>query len=533
MSAADGAGGAGPPPLPRPSQAARRPRLAATMAVLLCAVSCGPGFVFQGLLRSGHASFEETASQFPEIGEVEAVFDRLADPAPGAAERRRQLDLFAEVFTVVLDEYVEPLSAQSVVLLTLEGFELARGEAGLLAVAEGDAAQGASAAAAPAPDAAQAAAEAARAPPEAGGAPANPLAAGNLMRVGLEAMLAGLDPHTDYLAPDVYREMQLRSRGEFGGIGIEVTMEEGLVKVIAPLEGTPGARAGLESGDFITHVDGAAVLGLTLAEAVKLMRGPSGSEVRLDIRRDSEDRRFSVTIERATVRVRPVQARAEGRVGVVRVANFNERAEEGVRNAVRDLGRDIADGRGYILDLRNNPGGLLDQAIGVADAFLAGGEIVSTRGRGSPRRFPAGPRDHSGGAPVIVLIDGGSASASEIVAGALQDRGRALVLGERSFGKGSVQTIVPLGGGGAARLTTALYFTPSGRSIQSRGIRPDVIVADELAADEDEDMRDLDEGPPPRRLDDLCPGEAAAEDPALACALRLLEGREVLAGRLR
>ena len=505
------------------------------MAVLLCAVSCGPGFVFQGLLRTGHASFEETESQFPEVGEIAAVFDRLADPAPDAAERRRQLDLFAEVFTVVLEDYVEPLSAQSVVLLTLEGFEAARGEAGLLAIAEGDAAQGARAAAALAADAAQDSAEAARAPPEAeaGGPPANPLAADNLMRIGLEAMLAGLDPHTDYLAPDVYREMQMRSRGEFGGIGIEVTMEEGLVKVIAPLEGTPGARAGLKSGDLITHVDGAAVFGLTLAEAVKLMRGPSGSEVRLGIRRDAEDRRFSVTIKRATVRIQPVQARAEGRVGVVRVANFNERAEEGVRSAVRDLERDIDDGRGYVIDLRNNPGGLLDQAIGVADTFLAGGEIVATRGRSAPRRFPAGPRDHSGGAPVIVLIDGGSASASEIVAGALQDRGRALVLGERSFGKGSVQTIVPLGGGGAARLTTALYYTPSGRSFQSRGIRPDVIVADELAADEDEDMRDLDEGPAPRRLDELCPGEAAAEDPALACALRLLEGRKVLAGRLR
>ena len=509
-----------PPPLPsRRQRSTRRPPLAATMAVLLCAVSCGPGFVFQGLLRSGHASFEEAAAEHPAVGEVETIFDRLADPTPDAAERRRQLDLFAEVFAVVLEEYVEPLSAQSVVLLALEGFELARGEAGLVAIAEGEATQGESAAAA--------------ARPESGDAPANPLSAENLMRTGLEAMLAGLDLHSDYLAPDVYREMQLRSRGEFGGIGIEVTMEDGLVKVVAPIEGTPGARAGLKSGDFITHVDGAAVLGLTLADAVKLMRGPAGSEVRLGIRRDAEDRRFTVSIERATVRIRPVQARAEGRVGVVRVATFNERAEEGVRSAIRDLKREIDDGRGYVIDLRNNPGGLLDQAVGVADAFLAGGEIVSTRGRATSRRFPAGPRDLSGGAPVIVLIDGGSASGAEIVAGALQDRGRAIVLGARSFGKGSVQTIVPLGGGGAARLTTALYFTPSGRSIQSRGIRPDVVVVDEPEADEDELRRNLDESPPPRRLAELCPAEAAMEDPALACALRLLEERETVAMRPR
>lgn len=485
-----------------PGGGASRPlRAAAGAALALFAASCGPDLLLPGLLGRSHASFEEAAEDHPEIAEVSSEFDRLADPPPEDGERERQLDLFAEVFAMAREDYVEPVSAQTMALLALEGFEDAE------ELANGG-----------------------------GGAEAeNPLAPGALMRAGLSRMLGGLDPHSGYLPPDRYKEMQLRTRGEFGGIGIEVTMEDGLVKIVAPLDGTPGARAGLRTGDLIVGVNGTDIRGRPLSDSVRLMRGRAGTDVRLDIRRPSEDRTFAVRITRAVIEIEAVRARAEGNVGYLRVTTFNERAEDGVRRALRRLAREIDGEVGYVIDLRSNAGGLLDQALGVADSFLAGGEIVSTRGRDGARerRFSADSDDLSDGLPLAVLIDEGSASAAEIVSGALQDHGRALVLGARSFGKGSVQTIAPVSGGGAVRLTTALYYTPSGRSIQATGIVPDVLV--DAGADRATRESDLDNALPggsresmagARELAEACPGAAEAEDPALACALSLLERGE-------
>ena len=490
----------------------RIPRLGAWLGLALCAASCGPGLFLPGFLGTGHASFEDAARDHPEFGEIAAAFDRLATPAPAPKERERQLDLFAEVFDIAHDEHIDPVTPQALALLALEGFEKAEGEAELRGLAGVD----------PDPD----------------GAAENPLAPDSLMTAGLAAMMVGLDPHSTYLDRESYREMMVRSRGKFGGIGIEVTMEEGLVKIIAPLEDTPGERAGLQANDLITHVDDTPILGLDLTDAVRLMRGEAGSAIRLRIRRPPENETFEVSVVRAVVQVRPVRASAEGRVGVVRVRTFNERAETAVRRALRDLAAEIDDEIGYVLDLRGNPGGLLDQALGIANAFLTGGEVVSTRGRGgdSVRRFPAGPGDLSGGLPVVVLIDGVSASAAEIVSGALQDHDRALVIGERSFGKGSVQTVIPVSGGGAVRITTSRYYTPSGRSIQSTGIVPDILA--ETEADAPQREADLDNALPAEagkdaaaaaRLADVCPGQVEAEDPPLACAIHLLEGQAVVA----
>ncbi len=490
----------------------RRPVLVAGLGLALCAASCGPGGVLPGFTDSARASFEDSAEDFPELGDVARAFDRTVSPPPGTRDRDRQLDLFAEVFDMIRSDYVEPVSAQAAVLLALEGFAAAEGEAGLHDLA-GDAS-----------------------------AADSPRAADALMSAGLSGMLTGLDPHSGYLDPGNYREMQLRSRGEFGGIGIEVTMQDGYVRVVAPIDDTPGQRAGLQSGDLITRVDGQAVLGLSLSDAVGLMRGRAGTVVRLDVRRPPATGTFPVTITRAVVRVHAVRARAEGRVGYLRITTFNERAEQGVRRAVRDLAREIDGELGWVIDLRNNPGGLLDQALGVTDVFLAGGEIVFTRGRGreASRRFPAGADDLSGNLPIVVLINGGSASAAEIVSGALQDHDRALVIGTRSFGKGSVQTIMPVSGGGAVRLTTARYYTPSGRSIQSTGIMPDILAEPDDGAPLRES--DLDnalsaetgaDAAGVRRLADVCPEQVADEDPALACAIWLLERQQILAGALR
>ena len=292
-------------------------------------------------------------------------------------------------------------------------------------------------------------------------------------------MLSALDPHSSYLNAKNFREMQVQTKGEFGGLGIEVTMENGLVKVVSPIDDTPAYRAGIEPGDLITHLDGEQILGLTLAQAVDKMRGRVGSDIGLTIRREGRES-FDVTITRAVITIRSVRTRMEGDVGYIRITSFNEQAETGLKKAMGEFfdenGEDLV---GFVLDLRNNPGGLLDQAVAVADAFLDKGEIVSTRARlpEDTQRFNARPGDLAAGLPVIVLINGGSASASEIVAGALQDHRRAILLGTQSFGKGSVQTIVPLPGHGAMRLTTARYYTPSGRSIQAEGIEPDIVVA--------------------------------------------------------
>ena len=293
-------------------------------------------------------------------------------------------------------------------------------------------------------------------------------------------MLNGLDPHSSYLDLKSFRDMQVQTRGEFGGLGIEVTMEEGLVKVVAPIDDTPAAKAGIRANDVITHIDDEAVQGMTLDQAVEKMRGLVNTKIKLRIMRKGADKPIDVAITRDIIRVRSVRSRIEGDdVGYIRITQFNEQTTEGLKKALSDIAAQVPPEklRGYIIDLRNNPGGLLDQAISVSDAFLDRGEIVSTRGRDpeETQRFNARPDDLTKGKPIIVLINGGSASASEIVAGALQDQKRATVVGTRSFGKGSVQTIIPLGDGeGALRLTTARYYTPAGRSIQAKGIVPDV-----------------------------------------------------------
>ena len=310
-----------------------------------------------------------------------------------------------------------------------------------------------------------------------------------LIETAINGMLAGLDPHSSYMDAKSFRDMQVQTRGEFGGLGIEVTMEDGLIKVVAPIDETPAAKAGILANDIITKLDDEQVQGLTLNQAVDKMRGPVNTKIRLTIMRKGKDKPFEVTITRDIIRVRSVRSHVEGDdVGYIRLTQFNEQTTEGLKKAIADIKAKVAENKlkGYILDLRNNPGGLLDQAISVSDAFLQKGEIVSTRGRNveETQRFNARPGDLTDGKPLIVLINGGSASASEIVAGALQDHRRATVLGTRSFGKGSVQTIIPLGSGnGALRLTTARYYTPSGRSIQAKGITPDIEVLQDVPDD--------------------------------------------------
>jgi len=300
----------------------------------------------------------------------------------------------------------------------------------------------------------------------------------DLIKSAIDGMLQSLDPHSSYMDARNFKEMQVQTKGEFGGLGIEVTLEAGFVKVVSPLDGTPADRAGIKPGDFITSLDGESVLGLTLNEAVEKMRGPVGTDLTVTIRREGEEP-FELTLTRAVITIESVRSRAEGNVGYVRITSFNEHAEAGVEKALKKLEKELGDRiEGIVLDLRNNPGGLLDQAIAVSDAFIDKGEIVSTRGRGTEdiQRYNADAGDLANALPMVVLINGGSASASEIVAGALQDHGRAIILGTQSFGKGSVQTIVPLGAHGAMRLTTARYYTPSGQSIQATGIKPDIIV---------------------------------------------------------
>lgn len=299
-----------------------------------------------------------------------------------------------------------------------------------------------------------------------------------MIEAAITGMLAALDPHSSFLNAKSFKEMQVNTRGEFGGLGIQVTMEAGFVKVISPIDDTPAYRAGIESGDIVTHLDGESVQGLTLAQAVEKMRGKVGSDIRLTVVREGREP-FDVTITRSVIKITSVRSHAEDKVGYVRITSFNEQTDKGLDRAIKklkdEIGKDI---QGFVLDLRNNPGGLLDQAIAVSDAFLDRGEIVSTRSRKpeDTQRFNAREGDLTDGLPLVVLINGGSASASEIVAGALQDHRRAVVLGTKSFGKGSVQTIMPLSGNGAMRLTTARYYTPSGRSIQAKGVDPDIEV---------------------------------------------------------
>jgi carboxyl-terminal processing protease len=301
-----------------------------------------------------------------------------------------------------------------------------------------------------------------------------------LIEGAINGMLTSLDPHSNYLNDKNFNDMKVQTRGEFGGLGIEVSMENGLVKVVSPIDDTPAARAGLKPGDLITHLDGTPVQGLTLPDAVEKMRGPVNSDINLTIRREGKEP-FDVKLTRAIIKIQSVRSHLEGKnIGYVRITSFNEQTDVGLNNAMKSLKSQANDKLiGIVLDLRNNPGGLLDQAVAVSDAILDKGEIVSTRGRRSDdaQRYNTRPgAKPASGLPLAVLINGGSASASEIVAGALQDHHRAILIGTRSFGKGSVQTIIPLAGHGAMRLTTARYYTPSGRSIQAKGIVPDIVI---------------------------------------------------------
>ncbi|MDO9640686.1 MAG: S41 family peptidase [Pseudotabrizicola sp.] len=302
-----------------------------------------------------------------------------------------------------------------------------------------------------------------------------------LIEAAINGMLTSLDPHSNYLAAKDFDDMQVQTRGEFGGLGIEVTQEEGFVKVVSPMDDTPADEAGIEAGDFITHVNGESVLGLQLDAAVDLMRGPVGSEIIITVVREGVAEPFDVSIIRDTIKLTAVRSRVLGETVVLRVTTFNDQTysglQENLKTAVEEAGG-MENVNGFVIDLRNNPGGLLTQAIRVSDAFLDKGEIVSTRGREAvdSERFNAKPGDLAEGKPMVVLVNGGSASASEIVAGALQDHRRAIVVGTKSFGKGSVQTVIPLRGEGAMRLTTARYYTPSGRSIQALGVMPDIVV---------------------------------------------------------
>ncbi len=330
-----------------------------------------------------------------------------------------------------------------------------------------------------------------------------------LIEAAINGMLTSLDPHSSYVPPKDFDDMQVQTRGQFGGLGIEVTMEDGFVKVVSPIDGTPAAKAGIKSGDFITHVNGESLLGLTLDKAVELMRGPVGSEIVITIVRKGEEEPFDVTLVRDTIKLTAVKARTEGKTVVLRITTFNDQTypnlQEGIRKSIEELGG-IENVEGFVIDLRNNPGGLLNQAIKVADAFLDKGEIVSTRGRNPEDgdRWNATPGDLAQGKPIVVIINGGSASASEIVAGALKDHRRAVVVGTKSFGKGSVQTVMPLKNGGAMRLTTARYYTPSGRSIQALGVIPDIVVLQPPRKPEDKTAEaDQPKGPKLRSEADL------------------------------
>jgi carboxyl-terminal processing protease len=308
-----------------------------------------------------------------------------------------------------------------------------------------------------------------------------------LIEAAINGMLSSLDPHSAYLSPKHYRDMQVQTRGEFGGLGIEVTQEQGtgVVKVVAPIDDTPAAKAGLLANDLITHLDGESIVGVTLEQAVEKMRGPVNTPITLTIVRKGRDDPFDVKIVRDIIRINAVRWRLErgGEVGYIKISTFNEQTHANLIRAVETIKKEAGKKlKGFIVDLRNNPGGLLDQAVSVTDDFLDKGAIVLTKGRNLEEtdRKQAHSGDVTEGRPLVVLINGGSASASEIVAGALQDHMRAIVIGTRSFGKGSVQTIIPLGANGAIRLTTARYYTPSGRSIQAKGIEPDIVVEQDL-----------------------------------------------------
>ena len=300
----------------------------------------------------------------------------------------------------------------------------------------------------------------------------------DLIEAAINGMLQSLDPHSSYLDAENFTEMKIQTKGEFGGLGIEVTMENGLVKVVSPIDDTPAAKAGLQSGDYISHIDDDPVMGLTLSEAVDKMRGPINTELKITIIREGKEA-FDLNLKRAIIKVTSIKAKKEEDVAYLRITSFTQKTFKNLVKEYNKLSLEMKGNmKGLVLDLRNNPGGLLDQAVSVSDAFLDRGEIVSTRGRDNKgeQRYNASKGDITNGLPIVVLINGGSASASEIVAGALQDHKRGILMGTQTFGKGSVQTIIPVTSKGAVRLTTARYFTPSGNSIQAKGVSPDIYV---------------------------------------------------------
>ena len=372
------------------------------------------------------------------------------------------------------------------------------------------------------------------------------VSASDLIGAAIDGMINSLDPHSKYHNPESFKEVRVQARGEFGGLGIEVTMENGLIRVISPIDETPAQRAGVEAGDLVTHLDDEPVLGLTLEQAVEKMRGPPDSEITLTIRRIGLEEALDIPITRAIIKIRSVRARmVDDDIIVARISTFSEQTADDLERTLGDLWDEHGDGvLGAVLDLRNNPGGLLQQAIDVSDAFLEQGEIVSTRGRrpDSIERFNAEEGDVIFGLPLVVLINGGSASASEIVAGALQDHRRALVMGSRSFGKGSVQTVHPLGARGALRLTTAHYYTPSGRSIQAHGIDPDIVVEQArpqpafMPEHREENLRGhFDGAAPGEGEDDGAPSEVAADavadDYQLTRAIDQLRGHHIFSSQ--
>jgi carboxyl-terminal processing protease len=434
-----------------------------------------------GVILGGGSPPVLTADAKAEFDRLERDFARITVDSP---ERALQLDHLSDAFRRVRADYVYEISDSALVDAALEGMQK-------LEVKNG-------------------------------GLPAREVA-----EAALDSMMASLDPHSAYLNPQEFKDSQIATTGEFGGLGIEINMEEGLIRVISPIEDTPAHRAGIQAGDYITHVDGNPIEGMTLREAVHHMRGKPGTDIDLTIKR-GERAPFNLTITRDVVRVRPIKARLEGEIGVIRVTQFIHRTEDELEKAIQELRKQSKDGlKGLVIDLRNNPGGLLNESVAVADAFLEGGAIVSVRDRSGIRRnFDAHRGDLARGLPIVVLINSGSASASEIVAGALQDMHRATVFGSRSFGKGSVQTITPLEWDGAVRLTTALYYLPSGRSIQGGGIVPNINVVAEEAIPERHESDD------PKALDAQAaqPGKAEAELPEKACPAPPVEKEDKLLG---
>ena len=361
-----------------------------------------------------------------------------------------------------------------------------------------------------------------------------------LIESAISGMLQSLDPHSSYLSPESYKDMQVKTKGTFGGLGIEITMEDGFVKVVSPIDDTPAANAGMKSGDLIIGIDGESIKGLTINEAVSKLRGPVNSKVTITVVRDKEDP-FEIEIVRDVIKIRSVKHEVINEIGYVRLTTFSDTTTSGMEKSINEIRKELGDKfQGLILDLRNNPGGLLNQSISVADSFLDQGEIVSTQGRkeDDTSRIFAKKGDLIDGKPLIVLINSGSASASEIVAGALKDHSRAIIVGTRSFGKGSVQSIIPLPGNGAMRLTTARYYTPSGISIQAKGIEPDIKVEDGMAETKKEanqnrreenlrgalDKKELESNEQKNKKSDASPVEKLLQDNQISRAVDLIKG---------